>query len=298
MRASFQNVRVTTRLRHPVQRGQLPDAGQTTFGRSSGRSATERQRSAELFYPRDRRRYRNRGRLLFDDECWNIRYLVVDTGRWLSSRKVLVSPLAVGTPDRMNGVLPVSLTKAQVEGSPGLDARKPLSRQHEAEYREDHGYPYYWDGTGGLATSANPGSVRYQRKSEADLKARQSRSSSTSDVCHLRSSNALISHYIEATDGDIGHVADLLVDADLWAIRYMVVNTSNWWVSHVVLVAPQWVKEVKWRECKVSVDLTRQAVKDAPPYDPAKELDRQLEQEIYRHYGRQGYWTTESRQSR
>ena len=32
----------------------------------------------------------------FDDEDWRIRYLVVDTGKWLSGRKVLISPISLG----------------------------------------------------------------------------------------------------------------------------------------------------------------------------------------------------------
>ena len=32
----------------------------------------------------------------FDDQDWGIRYLVVDTGCWLSGRKVLISPAAIG----------------------------------------------------------------------------------------------------------------------------------------------------------------------------------------------------------
>ena len=70
----------------------------------------------------------------FDDEHWGIRYLVVDTGTWLSGRKVLISPMAIGSPDWMIQQLPVSLTKAQVTRSPDIDTRKPVSRQHEAEY--------------------------------------------------------------------------------------------------------------------------------------------------------------------
>jgi len=54
---------------------------------------------------------------LFDDEKWAIRYLVVDTGTWLSSRKVLISPIAIGRPEGPEKVLPVLVTKAQVKAS-------------------------------------------------------------------------------------------------------------------------------------------------------------------------------------
>ena len=98
--------------------------------------------------------------------------------------------------------------------------------------------------------------------------------------------------HIHATDGDIGHVEGLLVDDETWEIRYLIINTSNWWSGHQVLVTPPWIEAVSWPEAKVFVELTRQAVKDAPPYDPAAQLDRQQEEALYAHYGRPGYWTT------
>ena len=57
----------------------------------------------------------------------------------------------------------------------------------------------------------------------------------------------------------------LLVDDETWAIRYIVVDTSNWWLGHQVLIAPLWINEVRWSDERVSIDLTRQSVKDAPP---------------------------------
>jgi hypothetical protein len=87
-------------------------------------------------------------------------------------------------------------------------------------------------------------------------------------------------------------VADLLVDDETWAIRYLILDTSNWWGGHRVLVTPRWIDAVSWSDAKVSVDLTRQAVKDAPPYDSAAQLRRQQEQALHEHYGRPGYWTT------
>ena len=67
----------------------------------------------------------------------------------------------------------------------------------------------------------------------------------------------------------------MLVDDETWAIRYLVVNTSNWWLGHKVLIAPQWIDSVRWLDATVSVDLTRQAVKDSPPYMRTAPLDRQ-----------------------
>jgi len=97
-------------------------------------------------------------------------------------------------------------------------------------------------------------------------------------------------YHIHATDGDIGHVRGVLVDEETWAVRYMIVDASNWWLGHHVLIAPQWIQAVSWSEETVSVLLTRQAIKEAPPYDPSRRLDREEELEIYKHYQRTGYW--------
>lgn len=230
--------------------------------------------------------------LYFDDEDWAIRYLIVDTGGWLSGRKVLISPLAIGDPDWAAQQVPVSLTKAQVEKSPDIDTRKPVSRQHETEYLRYYGYPDYWGGAGLWGMGAYPGSLTTEGRIEEEMKTRRTPAMHSFADCHLRSCQAVIGYHIHATDGDIGHVRDLLVDEHSWAIRYLIVNTSNWWGGHDVLVAPQWIEAVSWSDAKVSVDLTRQAVKDAPLYDSAAQLDRQQEQAIYEHYGRPGYWST------
>jgi hypothetical protein len=92
------------------------------------------------------------------------------------------------------------------------------------------------------------------------------------------------------TDGEVGHVDELLVDEETWAIRYLVVNTSNWWVGHKVLIAPQWIAGVHWSDRTVAVDLSREAVKTAPPYDAATTLDRLSEASLYTHHGRPPYW--------
>ena len=82
----------------------------------------------------------------FDDVCFTIRHLVVDTGGWLSGRKVLISPRALGDIDWDGRRIHAALTKAQVEKSPDIDTDRPVSRQQEIEYYRYYGYPSYWSG--------------------------------------------------------------------------------------------------------------------------------------------------------
>ncbi|MEO8627186.1 MAG: PRC-barrel domain-containing protein [Betaproteobacteria bacterium] len=240
----------------------------------------------------------------FDDEAWVVRYLVVDTGNWLSSRKVLISPIAIGQPNWAEKVLPVSITKEQVKDSPDIDTDKPVSRQHEIRYLGYYGYPYYWGGTGLWGGGLYPGMMltgyagfaptpQAVSPGAEEAYARASAARHKDDDPHLRSCKAVMSYRIEATDGDIGHVHGLLVDEQTWAIRYIVVDTSNWWLGHQVLIAPQWIRDVRWGDSTVAVNLTRQAVKDAPAYDPATQLDRTQEMSLYKHYGRPAYWEAE-----
>ncbi len=115
------------------------------------------------------------------------------------------------------------------------------------------------------------------------------------DDPELRSCTAVVDYHIYASDGYIGHVWGLLMDEETWAIRYMVVDTSNWWLGHKVLIAPAWIKDLNWVDRTVSVDLTRQAVKDAPAYDAAAQLNRAQELSLHEYYGKPGYWTNEMR---
>ena len=240
----------------------------------------------------------------FEDDKWVVRYLIVEAGHWLSSRKVLISPIALGAPDRTKRILPVSITKEQVKNSPDIDTDKPVSRQEEMRYHGYYGYPYYWGGAGIWGLGAYPGMMLsgggYLGADAGYLAERAEHNRMTREVAlhehgnpHLRSGNAVMKYHIEASDGGIGHVEGLLLDEDTWAIRYFIVDTSNWWLGHHVLIARDWIQNVSWPDRSVSVNLTRQAVKDAPPYESATALDRNEEIHLYKHYKRAGYWADE-----
>lgn len=241
----------------------------------------------------------------FDDQAWVVRYIVVETGSWLLSRKVLISPIAIGQPDRTEKVLPVSITREQVKNSPDIDTDKPISRQHEMQYFGYYGYyPYYWGGAGIWGGGAYPGAMltgvgyagsgaEYLAAQADQARVARETGQHQDDDPHLRSGNAVMKYHIEASDGGIGHVQGLLLDEETWAIRYLIVDTSNWWLGHQVLIAPQWIQNVSWPDRTVSVNLTRQSVKDAPPYVSAATLDRDEEIGLHKHYKRAGYWADE-----
>jgi hypothetical protein len=244
---------------------------------------------------------------LFDDESWVVRYIVVQTGEWLANRSVLISPIAIGQPAWSYRTLRVPMTTDEVKNSPDVDTNKPVSRQYELEYFGYYGYyPYYWGNSGLWGASNNPGALRArvgsvgagveghtvaEDRARLELEVEQHRN----DDPHLRSTNAVMHYHIKASDGGIGHVQGLLLDEDTWAIRYLIVDTSNWWLGHKVLVAPQWIQSVSWSERTVSINLTREAIKGSPPYNSEGALHRDDEADLYNHYQRAGYWAEQMR---
>jgi len=238
----------------------------------------------------------------FDDERWTVRYLVVKTGHWLG-RKVLISPVSIGAPDDADKVLPVSITREQVKNSPDIDTDKPVSRQHEIDTLGYYGYPAYWDGVGLWGAASMPGlmlpEVGYTGAGTAALSADLADNPALAEAIatrhqnddpHLRSCNDVTGYHIKAQDGEIGHVQGWIVDEQSWAIRYLIVDTSNWWMGHRVLVAPQWITQVSWSDSIVAVNLTREAIESSPPWDGASPPSREQEAGIYAHYDRTGYW--------
>ena len=228
--------------------------------------------------------------LYFDDETWAIRYLTVETGGWLGGRQVLISPYSILETDFEGKRVDVALTKKQVENSPGIDTHLPVSRQHEAEFLGYYGYPYYWGGPYLWGPAFYPVGLEAPAVSMEAVADRVRRESADS---HLRSTKAVTGYYIEAADGEIGHVNGFVVDDEAWVIRYLEVATRNWWPGNKVLVSPAWVERVSWMDSKVYVGLTRDAIKTAPEYAETTPITREYENRLHLHYGRPPYWLHE-----
>jgi len=218
----------------------------------------------------------------FDDQHWTIRYLVADTGNWMTDRQVLISPYALGLVEAAKESICINLTKKQIEACPSLALDKPVSQQFERSYYGYYGWPEYWDGP--YAWGAYPNLVRNQEKGRGHTRGERPWDP------HLRSTAAVTGYHIQAADGEIGHVEDFIVDDDSWAIRYLVVDTRNWWPGKKILVSPQWIQSIDWGESKVFVGLTQDIIRKSPEYTEASLPSRDYEIRLHRHYNRYGYW--------
>lgn len=229
--------------------------------------------------------------VLFDDQSWKIRWLVVDTGNWLPGRKVLVAPAFCGEIDISARVLVVRLTKARVEKSPTLAQDRPVSmqmqRSHQAYYEPDldWGMTYFGGGVAGLPMPFRP--LTGEAK---ELAAEQTGYGMADDGDpDLRSLTEITGYHIEASDGAILHVEDLLISDEDWMVHYLVVDTRNWWPGAHVLLSPFAVRSVEWSNEKIVVAVSRATVRSSPPWDPAALIDRAYETTLHRHYDWPGY---------
>jgi uncharacterized protein YrrD len=226
----------------------------------------------------------------FDDRHWTIRYLVAETGTWLADRQVLISPYALIAVNKPEQNIAVDLTRQQIEDSPSLDTDKPVSHQFEQAYYRHYDYPTYWGGP--YSWGAFPYFVRDSEARDHGEKKIPTPGVKGWDP-HLRSTYSVRGHHIQTLDGELGHIEDFIMDDENWAIRYLVVDTHNWWPGKKVLIAPQWIERVSWGERKIFVNLDRETIKQSPEYTEASLITRNYEISLHGHYNRKGYWVDE-----
>lgn len=209
--------------------------------------------------------------------------------------------ISIVHPDWSKQTLPVCITREQVRYSPGFGNDQAVSRLDEERYLRHYGYARYWTGAGiwgeglypcamapGFAGDGTDGLARAQA---LEAYRHDERAHQRNDHPQLRSCNSISGYRIHGTDGHVGYVTGFLVDDETWAIRYLVVDTSRWWVGHKVLIAPSWIKGVHRSDQEISLDLSRKSIKHSPAYDEAVEFGEDQELDLSRHYGRSGYWT-------
>jgi len=219
----------------------------------------------------------------FDDRTSTIRYMVVKTGGWFSEKKVLISPEAFQKADWESKTLSVNLTQKKIQNSPNIDTEKPFSQQQEELMRLYYSWiGYYGYGINGYWGLGMWGytAVSEQEKEIQKLKVKEH----VGDNSHLRSTNEVTGYAIHATDGDIGEVEDFIIEDTTWKINFLVVETGNWFSGKKVLISPRWIKNVKWEEQKVTINHSKDEVKNSPEYDSTQPINDSYEHALNDYY--------------
>jgi sporulation protein YlmC with PRC-barrel domain len=220
---------------------------------------------------------------LVDDRGWNVRYLVGDTRKWLPGRRVLLPPAKVKEPDFAARRLPLQLTKEQVIASPPLEEHEPLSRRYEIMWFDYYGISHYWLEEENLGMTENPTAIPVAKRESAAANEEE-------EETHVFSVSEMKGRSIAATDGDIGHLADVMVDLETWKLRYAVVDTRNWLPGKQVCISMtcvEWVDQVKDR---VGVSLSKEKIKHSPEYNPFVPITEEYQMVLHDYYGWPKYW--------
>jgi len=218
----------------------------------------------------------------FDDLTWSIRYLVVETGNWLNERKVIIPHAALGLTDWKSQTFQVNLTMDQVRNSPDFETQKTVSRQHEIKLFTHYGLPVYWDSVFYDGVGVGPYVPIFDIK---PVKEEKKSAKKPPDDPHLRSTEKVEGYYIQANDGEIGHVEDYIVDDEKWNIHFIVVDTTNWLPGRKVLLSPHWIKRIDWGDSKVYVNLMQESIKNSPEFNSSQPISVKYERELFDHYG-------------
>jgi uncharacterized protein YrrD len=198
----------------------------------------------------------------FEETGWTIRYLYVDTGRWLSGKRVLLSPMSVTLPWNRAGVH-VSLTREQVRNGPEVHSHT-LSRASEAELLRYYGYPIYWGAGGVWGAFENPGALVAQPVAPPPA---PTGPGVDIDAQHLRSTTQSTGYHLRARDGEVGHVDDFVIGEESWRIRYLLVDTSNWVGGRSVVVLTDTVTRVDKEEGVLHLDATCDQIRNSGTFE-------------------------------
>jgi len=224
--------------------------------------------------------------LLFDDQHWTVRFIVVKTGNWLFNKKVIISPISIKDEFNVeNKHIPVELTKQQIEDSPGIDAAKPVSRQHEIQYLKHFGWPSYWTGTSAWGVSTYPSSLYDMSAGDSDY------DEITDADKHLRSAIEVGGYHLETNEGSIGHINNFLINTKTWRIRYLIIDIGGGISHKQVLLSTNWIESIDWASKEVKVNVDPQQVKNSPEYDHTSLISREYEEKLSQFYGRLIDWS-------
>lgn len=216
-----------------------------------------------------------------EEGTWAVRYLVVNTGTWLPSRDVLLPPRAIGHIDDGRESIEVHLTKDKIKGAPDISSAPTVSRQLEHEYFAYYDWPAYWTGLGAYGVAPyNVGDL--PPSAERPVKTREPAAEAAEP--RLRSVKELIGYHVEATDGEIGHIDDFVVDDDSWEMRYLVVETRNWWPGKKVMIPPQTIEQISWDLKQVFLVISRDQVQNAPEFSETFRFKRDLHERLEEYY--------------
>ncbi len=224
----------------------------------------------------------------FDEQTWTVRYLVDKTGIWLFGRQILLSPVAIAKVDPATKTLSFNLKQAEITNSPQVGQETLLSKDMEKSLIDYYRWPTYLGGPDSLTEAGYT-----QTQGPYPLRIRDIRKivqAGDQEKPALRSSELVLGYAVASNDAVFGQIADFFVDTDSWEIRYILINTGRAATDKKVLIDPEWIDWISWKQARVSVSMDREKIQGCPSFDLAMPINREYEELLYNHYECKKYW--------
>ena len=194
--------------------------------------------------------------LYFDDKSWVVRYVVADTGNWLKSRLVLLSPHAFGRLRPDATALHVNLSKEQIEKSPPIESHQTVSRKYEVDYFRYYGWPAYWNG-GALWGMATCPVVTPSLEAEvSDTPKVHHRNDK-----HLRGTREVLGYDVQTAQGPVGTACGLMLNDTSWAIQEIAVDVGHWYSGKEIMISTADIESISYEDSRIYVRLSKDEVK-------------------------------------
>lgn len=220
--------------------------------------------------------------IYLDDRNWGVAYMVIETGGWFSSNKVLINTEKLTGIDFQARRLISDLTTDTIENAPPVGTRRPVSAQRKHDWMLRAGHHVYLAGARGAVLP--PALHEYGISADAVL-GEEKEEEFSEEERHLRSANELTGYSVRASDGALGSVSDLIIDPAKWKLAYFAIDTGNWLPGQLVIIAPDWAGDISWADSTVNVSHTVKEIEESPPLSKLSDLQKSYEGELYAYYG-------------
>ena len=220
--------------------------------------------------------------LYFDDKTWRIRYLQSRPLHLPHNRYFLIASAAIGRIQRTDKTLDIDLTCRQVGNSPTIGESQPVTRHYETEYYRYYDWPPYWEQEDSAVSPA--GAARANRARRSDAVVTHPLNS------RLHCSREIIGCDTVARGGAAGIVEDLVVDIDNWSIRYLHIKTVYAPLHKHLIIDPDWIELINLPRRAIHLDLSIDAIRRAPAFDPGRPITPEIEVCQLRHFGSPMFW--------
>jgi len=219
---------------------------------------------------------------LFDEHSWIVRYAEADFGSFFSAKRLLIPRVFLGEPNEAKSLIPIEIKKENIEKCPLPDAHRPVSREFESKMNQYYEIDNYWapdvlPPAGATGTYFPPRPIHPPEKAEEI---------SEKDVdSKLRSFKEIKGYDIEAQDGTFGEVYDLIIDSKDFQIVYLIIDTEGWlpW-SKKVQIPINYLSNISYAYERISMNLSKDSLKNAPEFDAKKFRDEQNEKTVFEFF--------------